>query len=171
MAVPVRAVGLVCGDSCVQLEPFHTHVSFKTLLFAPTIPIPPNRRTWPWADSFAIAKRYRADGLVCGAFFVQLEPSHTQVSPRKFPLASPPNKTTWRCAESYAIPWAARAGGLVCGDFWVQLEPSHTHVSPKVSGYVPPAARSDVPDGGFAPPNRRSEEHTSELQSLRHLVC
>src|SRR5437899_4635728 len=34
----------------------------------------------------------------------------------------------------------------------------------------PPSGRPGEP--GFAPPTRRrSEEHTSELQSLRHLVC
>src|SRR5262245_63736626 len=31
----------------------------------------------------------------------------------------------------------------------------------------PPAPGS----GGWGPPRARSEEHTSELQSLRHLVC
>src|SRR5947199_6968693 len=31
--------------------------------------------------------------------------------------------------------------------------------------------RSSAPDGMQHPAVRRSEEHTSELQSLRHLVC
>src|SRR5205814_9628415 len=36
-----------------------------------------------------------------------------------------------------------------------------------------PGARRSVrgPEGGNGRGNRRSEEHTSELQSLRHLVC
>src|ERR1039458_4708186 len=38
-------------------------------------------------------------------------------------------------------------------------------------GYVPGVPRTDVEVGGAEDLALRSEEHTSELQSLRHLVC
>src|SRR5262245_64946802 len=57
-------------------------------------------------------------------------------------------------------------------------------IKPNVGGALPAGPPNFRPDGGFtmirvpisvligrAYPGNRSEEHTSELQSLRHIVC
>src|SRR2546428_8010300 len=79
-------------------------------------------------------------------------------------VASPPNPP--RDVIEFDVAAALRTWGGEVGDrsLWVvcRLEPSRWHVA---------RVRSDVP----APPpdgvERRSEEHTSELQSRSDLVC
>src|SRR5205814_8448213 len=39
------------------------------------------------------------------------------------------------------------------------------------NGFAPPERDQEKASAQLAQPRRRSEEHTSELQSLRHLVC
>src|SRR5205814_8388751 len=51
---------------------------------------------------------------------------------------------------------AVRGAGAICG-------------SARAAGRGRPAGRTEPPGRGGGP--ARSEEHTSELQSLRHLVC
>src|SRR5579863_1545420 len=72
----------------------------------------------------------RPDGLIFGNFWVQLEPSHTQVSLKLLKFVSyPPNITTCPCWESNAMAMPSRAEGLVGGFLSVQAEPSKTQVS------------------------------------------
>src|SRR5262245_63812951 len=41
----------------------------------------------------------------------------------------------------------------------------------KIGATKPTSDSARMPDGSLSQPIERSEEHTSELQSLRHLVC
>src|SRR5205814_6489803 len=64
--------------------------------------------------------------------------------------------------ERMAIPADGRVLELGCGtgDYWQE-----------VADRVPPDWRLTLTDFSEGMVRERSEEHTSELQSLRHLVC
>src|SRR5205814_5862618 len=54
------------------------------------------------------------------------------------------------------------------------LSPGVYQIAVRFIGYLPQVRALTVPETGDAPRadfRMRSEEHTSELQSLRHLVC
>src|SRR5207245_2890106 len=80
------------------------------------------------ALSYAIEELERPGGTVAGFIFVQLVPSHSQVSFRYGPM--PPPKSTVRPRRlSNAIAWYMRPDGARAGAFAVQVEPSHSQVS------------------------------------------
>src|SRR5437899_8638654 len=70
--------------------------------------------------------------------------------------------------RSSDLLWAARAvvGGLGKGLHHLR---GHAVVEPDLAGVHPINALDQQVGGGLL--QDRSEEHTSELQSLRHLVC
>ena len=79
-----------------------------------------------------MAATSRAGGLMVGVCWVQVVPSHVQVSFKTLPLApKPPKSSTWPVVGSVARVARLRAGGLVAGLAWVQVVPSQSHVSPR----------------------------------------
>jgi hypothetical protein len=146
-----RGVGEVAGLCCVQLEPFHSHVSPYSVTVSQLIEhvVPPNMTVTPREASKAIPMPRRAGGTVAGNTSVQVVPFHSQVSLRlvvevhcALEHFSPPKSTaTWR-ALSYAIAKLSRALGLAAGDICVQLLPFHSQVS-----------ETSIPDSG-TPPKR-----------------
>src|SRR5262245_2573468 len=89
---------------------------------------PPEITMRPRDESYAIAWRYLDAGPREKAR-CQLEPSHSQVSPKKSGSEEPPNSTMRLRSTSYAMAWPYLGRGPV-EDLWIQTAPSHSQVSP-----------------------------------------
>src|SRR5262245_93813 len=76
----------------------------------------------------------------------------------------------WGYTDDRTRIWA---GGLLSSRVWildVATDPARPRIE-KVLDDISQVAGLSGPHTYYALPGRRSEEHTSELQSLRHLVC
>jgi hypothetical protein len=74
----------------------------------PVTVLPPNSTTFPRFASYAIVCPERGDGDTAGDLFIQVVPSHSQVSSSSGEMVVisfliPPNSTTRPRAASYAI--------------------------------------------------------------------
>src|ERR1041384_3628025 len=151
---PLRAGGELAGAACSQLLPSYSQVSLNELL----VSRPPNRTQRLRAESKAMAVWSRGVGATqLVRFCIQPAPSYSQVS-LSSPLLEPPNKTLRPRVLSYANAAWPRTGGATGVTTWYQLAPSYSHVS----------LRPSPPNNTTRPRAVRSEEHTSELQSLAY---
>src|SRR5438445_5517197 len=110
-----RDGGLMAGVTWVQVLPSQVHVS-------PMLPVeklkPPNSTTAALAASVSVARvaAKRAGGWMAGLCWLQVVPSHVQVSPSALPVASkPPKSTTRRLLGSAVMAATSRPGGPVVG--------------------------------------------------------
>src|SRR5580698_1671593 len=83
--------------------------------------LPPKSTTVPVTGSYAILDHVLGDGDTGGNCWVQVVPSHVQVSLREVPVPTgavvePPKSTMLPAAASKAIPGPWRAGGEAAGD-------------------------------------------------------
>src|SRR5205814_8643113 len=89
---------------------------------------PPTRIASPADGSYAAAAKPRGEGWCAGASFVQLVPSHAQVSPRLWFLVNPPKRMRRPSGPATSAP-PSRGGGEVAGCSWIHAPPSQLHVS------------------------------------------
>src|SRR5438046_4910682 len=64
-----------------------------------------------------------------------------------------------------------RSLGVACAEVWLKLEQLQAAGSFKARGMYNRLLSHPIPFSGVKLPAARSEEHTSELQSLTNLVC
>src|ERR1039458_5663098 len=143
--------------------------------------------TMPRSAADSASRESSADRATAGFPIVRAASSAPNAAcslsvPLAVPTVSPSDASRWRCVSCASGQWnmqPACHGGAgastICGRCrtgCLSLDDKQAVAElPHVVDLVAQLQQLAVQDLGRSPVVRRSEEHTSELQSLRHLVC